>query len=276
MIEPIKRDVRRIPTSHGAIAVEEAGEGPLPIVMIHGNSSCRAVFEHQLNSPMLRGHRLLAIDLPGHGESDNAADPELTYTRPGFSSAIIELMQSLDLDRPVLVGWSLGGHIALEIAARMPELRGLMICGAPPVGTVMSEAFRSAPSMRFASQEKLSPQEIDIFGHAIFGDTFTPALRAALARADGRARETMFRALRAGAGVNQRQLVAVLRGPLAIVNGSNDPVVNLDYVDSVDYATLWRGRCERIPASGHACFRESPAAFNELLRDFLLDVERTV
>lgn len=82
-------EVRRhtMSTSHGMIAVEERGEHGLPVLFIHGNSSCSAVFDAQLNGPLAAEHRLIAIDLPGHGESSNALDPIRTYTRPGFAAA---------------------------------------------------------------------------------------------------------------------------------------------------------------------------------------------
>ena len=62
-------------TSHGVIAVEERGEHGLPVLFIHGNSSCSAVFDAQLSSPLAAEHRLIAIDLSGHGESSDALDP---------------------------------------------------------------------------------------------------------------------------------------------------------------------------------------------------------
>jgi pimeloyl-ACP methyl ester carboxylesterase len=65
----------RIEAPNGAIAVHEsADEGPA-VVLIHGNSSSSRVFSRQLDGPLGRRFRLVAVDLPGHGESDNAKDP---------------------------------------------------------------------------------------------------------------------------------------------------------------------------------------------------------
>lgn len=259
-------------TSHGEIAVREWGEGVIPVVMIHGNSSSHEVFRPQWEAQLMRGHRLIALDLPGHGASANAAFPARTYTRPGFADAVIEVLRQLELWAPVLFGWSLGGHIALEMASRLPTLRGVMVCGTPPVGTVMSEGFNPTSGVKYGSMEHLSPDDIEAFGAAVFGATFNPALREALARADGRARKTLFEAARAGAGVNQRWVVETVSTPLAIVNGADDSIVNLDYVDSLEYARLWSGRCHRLEGAGHAAFRESPMAFNALLGRFLADI----
>jgi pimeloyl-ACP methyl ester carboxylesterase len=66
---------RKIDTPNGALAVHEsAGQGP-PVVLIHGNSSSSRVFSRQLDGPLGQRFRLIAVDLPGHGASDDAKDP---------------------------------------------------------------------------------------------------------------------------------------------------------------------------------------------------------
>jgi pimeloyl-ACP methyl ester carboxylesterase len=77
----------RVETSHGSLAVEESGQGEVPLLMIHGNSFCRGVFRHQLQSSLTANHRLIAFDLPGHGESSDAPDSERTYTVEGLADA---------------------------------------------------------------------------------------------------------------------------------------------------------------------------------------------
>jgi len=62
--------------------------------------------------------------------------------------------------------------------------------------------------------------------------------------------------------------------PLAVVNGAADTIINLDYIDGLDYANLWRGRCHRLAGLGHAPFWQMPELFNPLLRAFLADLDR--
>jgi pimeloyl-ACP methyl ester carboxylesterase len=73
--------------------------------MIHGNSFCRGVFRHQLQSPLTANHRLIAFDLLGHGESSNAPDPERTYTVEGLADAAVELLGKRGIANAIVLGW---------------------------------------------------------------------------------------------------------------------------------------------------------------------------
>lgn len=266
-------DLYQLSTSHGSIMVEEAGDGDLPVLLIHGNSLSREVFRNQLGGALSRKYRLVALDLPGHGESSDAVDASRTYTRPGMASAVIEMLGLLGLSEVVVVGWSLGGHIALEMASRCHGLKGLFISGAPPVRPYnIAEGFISSPHMKLAGQRHLGPSDIDAFGEAIFGAPVPAAFRRAIERADGLARKMIFEAARLCVGIDQRRLVENCPVPLAVVNGSEDPYVNLDYFEVPQYANLWNERCHRLPGLKHAPFWEAPDVFDELLGRFIDDV----
>ena len=265
---------RTIETSHGSIAVEEVGQGSIPVLLIHGNSTCRGVFRHQLEGRLAENHHFIAFDLPGHGESSNAPDPERTYTLPGLADSAMELLEKLDVTEAIVFGWSLGGHIGTEMLGRFPGMRGLMITGAPPVSpNNMALAFKGSPAKGVAGKQDLSDAEIDAFVQRMFGDSAEPFLRNAVARSDGRFRKRLFEAARAGAGVDPRMTVESSPVPLAVVNGGADPIINLDYFDTIAYANLWEGYCHRLPGLGHAPFWEAPDDFNPVLERFLRDIE---
>jgi len=263
-----------ITTSHGALAVEDVGQGNLPLVLIHGNSTCRDVFRHQLTGPLAADRRLIAFDLPGHGESSDAPDPARTYMRPGLADAVVELLERLGVKEAVVLGWSLGGHIGIEMVPRFAGMRGLMVVGTPPVArNGMADGFQRSPHMQLAGQEHLSETDIEAFVRAIFGKSAEPFLHKAVARADGRFRKTLFEAARAGSGVDQRQIVETNPVPLAVVNDSEDRFVKLDYLDTLAYANLWEGHCHRLAEFGHAPFWEGPGDFDPILERFFRDVE---
>jgi pimeloyl-ACP methyl ester carboxylesterase len=261
-------------TSHGSLAVEESGQGGMPVLLIHGNSTCRGVFRHQLQGRLAENHRLIAFDLPGHGQSSDAADPMRSYTLAGLTDAAVELLGKLSVTEAVVFGWSLGGHIGIEMISRFPGMRGLMITGTPPVGpNNMAQGFIGSPGAGMAGRQDLSEADIDAFVRAILGESVEPFLRDAVARADGRFRKRLFEAARAGGGVDPRLIVESSPVPLAVVNGGGDRVVNLDYFDTVAYANLWEGRCHRLIGAGHAPFWQAPGDFNPVLERFLRDVK---
>lgn len=266
----------RITTTHGAVAIEDTGGSAPAVLFLHGNSSAKEIFAAQLSSPLRERYRLLALDLPGHGDSADALDPQRTYTIPGYASAAREVLASLGIARYFVVGWSLGGHIAIELAAAAPQPLGLVITGTPPLAKSLesvNEAFLPTPHMQLTGKPEFTDDEALSYARA----TTTPEVSRedfryrAARRTDGRARARMFAGFAEGLGVDQRRTVEEVPMPLAIINGENDPFVNPDYFSRLRYANLWRGKVERLAGTGHAPFFEQPAAYNTLLQAFLTD-----
>jgi pimeloyl-ACP methyl ester carboxylesterase len=265
---PIKDSA--IETSHGRLAVRESAGTGTPVLMIHGNSSSGAVFRNQLLGGLGQRFRLIAPDLPGHGQSADALDPERSYCMEGYADAMAELLQLLGIERAVVFGWSLGGHIGLEMITRFPGMRGLMITGTPPVSPAqVGQGFRASPHMNLAGKESFTDEDIDNYAHATCGEPFEPFLREAVARTDGRARRLMFEKFVSGSGADQSQIVAEAMVPLAVVNGIDEPFVDVGFVRNVRYANLWQGRTIEIEGSGHAPFWDKPQAFDPILQQFV-------
>ena len=261
--------------THGRIAVQDSGGDGPALVLVHGNSSCKEVFVPQFTAPELAGWRRVAFDLPGHGASDDAPDPGAAYTFAGYAQTLAEVVAALRLDRPAVLGWSLGGHAALEAVGRGLALRGLMICGTPPVRPAMDDllaAFNLDPAAENLTAKR-DFTDSDALAYALHtggvGGQVDPHLLAMVRRTDGRAREIMFGSVVAGAPLDERAIVAGMTVPLAIVNGAEDPFLKPAFFDTLTAPTLWRGAAQRIPGAGHAPFRQTPAAFNALLAAFL-------
>jgi pimeloyl-ACP methyl ester carboxylesterase len=105
---------------HGGVrlAYVEEGRGDPPVVLVHGMACDHTHLLPQLHHLSPR-HRVVAVDLRGHGASDK---PEGRYTTEVFGGDLRFLFDGLGLDRPILIGHSLGGSVALDFAVRHPEL----------------------------------------------------------------------------------------------------------------------------------------------------------
>ncbi len=107
---------------------DEAGEGYPAIVFVHGWCCSRENWRHQV-AHFSRSHRVIALDQRGHGESDK---PDQDYTIGGFVDDLAWFIGDRGLDRPVIVGHSMGGVIAMNLARKHPDIaRGIVMVDAP-------------------------------------------------------------------------------------------------------------------------------------------------
>lgn len=260
------------------ISYDFIGQTGPTLVFLHGNSGCKAVFERQFAKFTDSRFSLLAIDLPGHGDSDDAAVPQRSYTIPGYACLIEGVLQELGIREFILVGWSLGGNIALEMAGAGSAANGMMIFGAPPVGPGMDnldKAYLPATFETAIGDSGATKAQIEAYIQAIYGtlDPVPEAFRKCAHRTDGRAREIMVNHWMSGAsGHNQQDTVSRWDNPICVVHGQHDPFVNRTYLDDLSWRNLWRETVFTLPGCGHAPFIEDPDAFNALLEDFANDI----
>ncbi|WP_377299358.1 alpha/beta fold hydrolase [Rhizobium sp. SGZ-381] len=263
-------------TSHGRLAYSDTGGDGMPVVMVHANSLCKESFAPQIDALKDR-YRVLAIDLLGHGASSNAIEPRRSYSIPGYASAVEELLQGLGVLEFVGVGHSLGGHVVLEMLGSSLPIRGAFLFGTPPIENSLAglgAGFKPSPEMAYTGSADVSDDQIKMvvgmaLGEAAAEDGF---FLAAVRRTDGLARQYMVEAAVAGEGCNQRHLAETSPVPLAIINGEDDPVINLDYIDTIAYANIRSGKPIRIAGAGHGVHRERAGELNQLLSKFLTDV----
>jgi|RhiMethySRZTD1v2_1073278.scaffolds.fasta_scaffold106478_2 pimeloyl-ACP methyl ester carboxylesterase len=126
----------------------EAGSGEPPVLLVHG-LAC----DHTAMAPLFtyfrRNHRVITVDLRGHGESDK---PEQDYTMATFADDLAWICGELGIEKPIVIGHSMGGVIAVELAARFPGLPIAIVTLDAPVApprvlvdrlTSLAEGFRS-------------------------------------------------------------------------------------------------------------------------------------
>lgn len=263
---------RLVETSFGRVSVFDHGAGDRAIVMLHGNSSCKEAFYRQY-AVFCRRHRVVSFDYPGHGVSPNG-NPETAYALDAYARILGELVARLDLGRPVVFGWSLGGYVALEYAARGYPLSALAICGTSPIGKFpddMPRAYVPTPAMELTAKRFHSPYEKNHYAlHTAGADpSIDPMIRAAVRRTDGQAREQFFNRLKTIDWPRQMRVLCESEVPFAMLNGRKDPFVNSAYCKALPYANIWRGAPYDFAEGDHAPFLSCPEAFNTAFGEFV-------
>jgi pimeloyl-ACP methyl ester carboxylesterase len=109
------------------ISYDEYGEGDRPLILVHGLLMSRRMFDRLGPEMAARGHRVITVDLLGHGRSDRP-DAMSNYSMTFFARQIEALMDHLGIDQAVVGGTSLGANATLEMNYLMPDrVKAMMI-----------------------------------------------------------------------------------------------------------------------------------------------------
>ena len=244
-----------------------------PIVLIHGNSNSSKVWQKQFASPLAKKYRLIALDLPGHGESEwdkAAVDDSSVYTLPYMVSSIMTFMKTLKLDRPILIGHSLGGHLVHFLSA-YSETSGILTFGAPPLekASDMAIAFKPVPELGLMFKGELSDGEVETISKLLFFPGEIPEYSIKMIKKS----DPQFRAnfgLSLAAGLDSREVILLnkLKAPKALLIGAQDSFVNSQYLRELKLINLFKNEVLLFENSGHYPMIDEAERFNDLLNDF--------
>jgi pimeloyl-ACP methyl ester carboxylesterase len=157
-----------------ALACEDLGQGDPPIVLAHGWTCDHTYFAPQAEH-FRRNHRVISVDLRGHGESDK---PRQDYTMALFADDLAWLCQQLGLAKPVVVGHSMGGVIAFELAARHPALPAAVVAVDAPIIPPQQVRDAMAPVIAGVKTPDYRQVSRSFVANALFLPTDDPALKA--------------------------------------------------------------------------------------------------
>lgn len=252
------------------VRVRDEGEHPRrpPVLLVHGAGSSSVVWMDAVKRLGPR-RRVVAPDLPGHGQSDPwhdaghdaGHDPSLDLYR----DAVGTIASHLGLERVVLVGHSMGGAIALRIALAWPERVAALVL-------VCTAARLAAPVELMAALER-DPLHMSEWMARL---SFAPSTPRELverwqAVAWTASPETLLADLRVGSGFNVSSELSRLRMPALVVGGMDDlltpPAHSKDLAQGLPNARLLL-----VPQAGHMAFLEQPDRFYAALDPFLAEV----
>lgn len=247
------------------LAFDDAGRGDCA-VLIHGHPFDRTLWAPQL-AALRDGFRIIAPDLRGFGHSP--VTPGLVSMRD-YAADIEELLDDLGIARAAVVGLSMGGLVAMELAASRPDRYWA-------IGLVATTMEPPTPKDRATRLERAAAVErdgmavlVDYMHTGLYGPACPPAVRA---RVDA----MMYAAPPAGAAAalrgragrpDYRPLLAGLDLPALVCAGSADPWSN-HAVTAEIAASLKRPETVIINGVGHLPNLEAKTEFNDVLGAFL-------
>lgn len=268
--------VRHVETARGALRVLDGGEGP-PLVLLHGRGGA-ATSWFPLLPRLARGRRVLAVDLPGFG-----ASPRPPFRGGGVEAAIAFFVDPVeawlaeeDLPAPALVGHSLGGLVAVELALRgRIAPRALVLIAPMGVGPEMTFAsrlfFRAGPErLARALGPELFSRVTGAPAEAPHGPRFAALTHELHAVPSGRSGATAaFDTLvpLVGPVPHRRARLGGIAAPTLVLWGDHDEVFPAPLAIAAA-AALPRGEL-RIEPLGHSLHLEDPARVLPIVEAFL-------
>lgn len=243
--------------------------GP-PLVLLHGAGANVAWWDH-LAHLLAAGRHVVALDFRGHGDSDYPEE-----RRPGaFVDDLEALLAHLDVQEAVLMGHSLGAHVALEHAAAAPGVRALVLIepsrGAAPGAR---RAARLALSLRrsYRSRERAVERFrfLPTAAHAAEPLRRAIAERSVGVEADGRF-GFKFDARWFAVPGRARPDPAAVRAPVLLVRGAGSTLLTRAGAEALA-SELPDCRLETIPDAGHHVHLDQPEAVLTVVQQFLEEV----
>lgn len=249
--------------------VERGPQDGVPVVFIHGFPFSLEMWAKQMEKAG-GDYRAIAYDIRGHGKSD-VGDGQ--YTIEGHVDDLLALMTALKLDRPVIVGLSMGGYIALRALERAQErFRAAVLCD------TRSEADTNEGKLRrFAVIASVKKIGSEAFAREMVKAIFAPGAEQHSPEAVGNIRRIIAQTTPLSIAGSQLALasrtdttasLASFRLPVLILVGEHDVTTPVEASKAMQ-ERIQGSELHVVPGAAHMSNLENPAYFNERLLTFL-------
>jgi pimeloyl-ACP methyl ester carboxylesterase len=272
-------------TIHGHdVTYRMGGDGDV-VLLIHGMAGSSRTWK-DVTERLVAHHTVVAPDLLGHGES---AKPMGDYSLGAFASGLRDLLSVIGVERCTVVGQSLGGGVAMQLAYQHPEVvdRLVLVCS----GGLGREVSWMLRALTLPGAELVMPvifprlladrgNDVNRFLHrrGIRAPKLGEMWRAYSSLSGAQNRGAFLRTLRSvvdpgGQTVSALDRIYLAGGlPTMIVWGDEDPIIPIEHGRRA-HETIEGSRFEVMEGCGHFPHVEDPARFTELLEDFLATTE---
>jgi len=247
------------------------------VFFIHGNSISSRSWNAQLNSELLKNYRLIAIDLPAHGDSDAVRNPVTDYSVQGLGAIIAAAIHSLAGKSPYMVAAiSLGTNILAESLAYDLQPEGIVLAGSCLVGgkyTLNSFAYPET-NVHVVFTEQAPENEVRKYASQVMkndSEIFIDEFMADYYLVKSPFRSALMNSIQEQQFSNEIELVASVNNPILMIFGKEEQIINPDYLDHAPF-NLWNNTIYKIPNAGHLVHSDQPEEFNRLLSEYAADI----
>jgi non-heme chloroperoxidase len=254
-------------------AVETGHPRGRPIVFIHGFSQSWRAWSRQLGSELADRHRLVALDVRGHGLSDK---PREGYDDSRlWAEDVHAVIRNLELDHPVLCGWSYGPLVILDYIRHYGQdeiaganfVGGVTKLGGEDALSVLDGGFLSLIPGFFSADAEESVRSLASLLNLCFTrdlsiDDYYLMLGCSVS-VPPYVRRALFSRL-----LDNDDLLPRLVKPVLIAHGARDAVVKPAVIEQ-QMARIPHTEVRLLAEAGHACFWDDAQTYNRYLRDFV-------
>ena len=266
---------------HGhRVSYRMAGHGPL-LVLLHGIAGSSLTWD-EVWPRLTEGHTVLAPDLLGHGASSK---PEGDYSLGAYANAVRDLLEALELPRGTIVGHSLGGGVAMQLAYQYPQLcERLVLVSSGGLGRELHSMLRAAalpgagvvlPWLCLAGRHSVG-RMVHALGSLGLraGADLEETWRSFVSLEEPGARQAFLRTVRGLVDLGGQRISATDRLyltaelPTLILWGARDPLIPVSHAREA-HERIVGSRLEILPGAGHFPHRDAPQRFVAALVDFV-------
>lgn len=229
------------------------------IIFLHGATASRTMWAPQMND-LAHDFDVVAFDLPGHG--DRTAEP---FRLEQAARTVVATMDQAEIEHAVLVGLSLGGYVALAVAASSPDtIDGLVLSGATASYRGWGGLSTKAYGFLFPMLGNRIREKSDASLRKIAPAEFADEILSQPSSFSGGGQ-----ALRDVPGRDYRRMASDYPGPLLLLNGERDKVNRKEEADFRRHRP--DTKVQMVSDGGHACSLSQWKAFSDAVRGFVLD-----
>src|SRR3970282_2199292 len=239
--------------------VELSGAG-LPLVLLHGFTG--SITSWKPHIPIFeKRFQTIAVDLLGHGSSDSPADP-MRYRMERCVEDLISIFEPLGLEQVGLLGYSMGGRVALHVAAAHPDRVHVLVLesASPGLAGLFERQARMArgggPADSIAGD-----------GEARLPESVRVGLRAQRMQNNPRGLANSLHGLGTGAQTALWGRLREIRVPTLLIPGVLDQ--KFTAIARAMAGALPNARLALVPDAGHTVHLEQPEVFDKMVMDFL-------